>query len=675
LNIDVAKTLNIYYNSQQECNNFVTNIPEKIYGGKFEMQRLTSFVAKLGVVACLGLASVSTGALVNARDLNIDTATLSDAGVEIVPEKPGWYENNSGEIVFYNSALVPVRKYVIKENASYDLVEEKWEKNVSTSVLLSIDGETTGIYLADEDGQLITDAGIYKISGMYYEVGEDGTVKERLLMQNGYWVCHQVNTETNKYEVVKSGWVRAGSNTYYFNRYGYAIRHYSNRTYSYWSNKNWHTFGRTYEKIAICLTYPCYYYVDDNGKLDTTVGWKTVDDSNIVYVGSNGYIAYKLCKQEDGWYYYTYSITLGDWVVGTNSLKNVGNMVYELDGNGKAVSLYDINNKAYYTYEDDKWNQAKNCTLSLKYFKDKYYYFDSDGVMVTDAGYKTIDSDTIIYVCKAGYVSIYITRYNTNNWNYYTYNSTSCEMVQNKSCWRNINGNIYYFCSTGTASRVYFGKTKKAFNYINGAWITIKNNIALTGMNTSSIRYYYFNSNGVLTSYTDRWLSVSSTYKIHFDNDGYVDMRATYSGGSWQYSEYDATTGKWETYTGLTGQTIADEAVKYVGGKYVSGGKNLSTGVDCSGFVYAIMQIFGIDMPGSCQTQVNYGKTIPLNLDLMQPGDLVFYSTGSRYYHVAIYIGDGNVVHALNSKSGIVITTYNWVTGPTMVKRIVEAGD
>lgn len=98
------------------------------------------------------------------------------------------------------------------------------------------------------------------------------------------------------------------------------------------------------------------------------------------------------------------------------------------------------------------------------------------------------------------------------------------------------------------------------------------------------------------------------------------------------------------------GQMIADFACRYVGvGRYVYGGKNLDTGVDCSGFIYAVYKEFGYTLTGSSSGLRSYG--VEVSYDEMEPGDIICYSG-----HVSMYIGDGRIVHARNEKLGICIT-------------------
>lgn len=106
-------------------------------------------------------------------------------------------------------------------------------------------------------------------------------------------------------------------------------------------------------------------------------------------------------------------------------------------------------------------------------------------------------------------------------------------------------------------------------------------------------------------------------------------------------------------------QNLVNYALQFVGGPYRAGGNDPRTGVDCSGFVRYVMQNgAGISMNRSSVTQATQGRSI--SASQMQPGDLLFYSGGSGINHVAMYIGDGKIVHASTYATGIKISKWNY---------------
>ena len=106
-------------------------------------------------------------------------------------------------------------------------------------------------------------------------------------------------------------------------------------------------------------------------------------------------------------------------------------------------------------------------------------------------------------------------------------------------------------------------------------------------------------------------------------------------------------------------QNLVNYALQFVGGPYRAGGNDPRNGVDCSGFVRYVMQHgAGISMNRSSGSQATQGYAV--SSSQMQPGDLLFYSGGSGINHVAMYIGDGKIVHASTYATGIKISKWNY---------------
>lgn len=92
------------------------------------------------------------------------------------------------------------------------------------------------------------------------------------------------------------------------------------------------------------------------------------------------------------------------------------------------------------------------------------------------------------------------------------------------------------------------------------------------------------------------------------------------------------------------GFIIAKTAERFVGIPYKWGGNNVAEGMDCSGFVKAVYNLCGINLPRTAREQYLQGETI--EKDELVEGDLVFFGISSNITHVGIYIGKGNIVHA-----------------------------
>lgn len=107
-------------------------------------------------------------------------------------------------------------------------------------------------------------------------------------------------------------------------------------------------------------------------------------------------------------------------------------------------------------------------------------------------------------------------------------------------------------------------------------------------------------------------------------------------------------------------QSIVSYALQFVGNPYVAGGTSLTNGADCSGFVQSVFGDCGYGIPRSSRQQAASGREV--SIDEIQPGDLLFYSKGGSINHVALYIGNGQVVHASTERTGIKISNYNYRT-------------
>ena len=106
----------------------------------------------------------------------------------------------------------------------------------------------------------------------------------------------------------------------------------------------------------------------------------------------------------------------------------------------------------------------------------------------------------------------------------------------------------------------------------------------------------------------------------------------------------------WLEFRRVLFRSVAEFACQFVGNPYVYGGSSLTNGADCSGFVMSVYENFGVSLPHSSTADRKQGAAVS-GLEDAQPGDLICYSG-----HVAIYIGNGQIVHASNAKTGIIIS-------------------
>ena len=113
------------------------------------------------------------------------------------------------------------------------------------------------------------------------------------------------------------------------------------------------------------------------------------------------------------------------------------------------------------------------------------------------------------------------------------------------------------------------------------------------------------------------------------------------------------------TSSSAKGTEIVEYAKTLLGCKYVAGGTNPSKGFDCSGFTQYVFKHFGISLNRASTAQINNGKAVDKS-DL-QPGDILIFKNraNNAIGHVAIYIGNNQMIHAANSKTGVIIGKIN----------------
>ena len=197
-----------------------------------------------------------------------------------------------------------------------------------------------------------------------------------------------------------------------------------------------------------------------------------------------------------------------------------------------------------------------------------------------------------------------------------------------------INAQIDHLCT------LHFNRDEldylRSIRYIKGDYVYLRSG---AGTNYSYLGMYNNGTPLTITGTSGDWTSVTIGSK-----------------SGWIFSQYVAKgTISVSTSGSATGKQIAELALKYVGYKYVWGGKSPSTGFDCSGLVYYVYSQFGYTLPRVANDQASYGKAV--SADDLQPGDILCFYSGSNYVgHVGIYIGDGKFVHASTSTTGVIIS-------------------
>ena len=185
-------------------------------------------------------------------------------------------------------------------------------------------------------------------------------------------------------------------------------------------------------------------------------------------------------------------------------------------------------------------------------------------------------------------------------------------------------------------------------------------------------------------SYEDTYTEDTSSYneddsyteEVDYSDDGNTVSGTGDSSSDYEYDEYgnvidtDNTVTDYDSSSASSssssgeGSSVVSYATQFVGNPYVWGGTSLTSGADCSGFVQSVYANFGVSLPRTSYEQQNAGTEV--SYADAQPGDLICYGG-----HVAIYMGNGQIVHASNSRDGIKISDNAAYRTITSVRRLV----
>ena len=150
------------------------------------------------------------------------------------------------------------------------------------------------------------------------------------------------------------------------------------------------------------------------------------------------------------------------------------------------------------------------------------------------------------------------------------------------------------------------------------------------------------------------------TYQVISYEDGWALVNTGSAKGYIKVSDYgtivERTYETVDTEAELRNKVVR-YALQFLGNRYMFGGTDPNRGVDCSGFTaYVMRNAAGVSLSHSSSAQAREGKKV----GTPKAGDLIFYSSNGKINHVAMYIGNGQVVHASTEKTGIKISPWNY---------------
>ncbi len=560
------------------------------------------------------------------------------------------------------------------------------------------DGKT---YYGDKTtGILATNKWIKK---RYYQA--DGSMAVNTWIDGKYVGSNGRYTKTGS----STGWVTKGSLKYYYTENGVLAKGkvlidgklYYFDTATGAMRTGWFKVGKK------------YYYADSKGVLAVNK-WK---DGK--YLKSNGaaatgknvisgttYLFTSSGSKCSGWskykkvYYYCI-----DGVVQQNTWVD-NNKYYVLANGARALGWQNIGDDTYYFHPSSGVRTTGRVKIGAY-----RYFFDSHGRLCkgTWAGSKK-------YFASAS--GALLTGLQNINGSLYFFKANG-KKVTNKL--KTINSATYYFTKTGAAAQKTWVKIDSDYYYFQkdgqmvknkwvGSWYVDlsgarTNETKKTGWQTVGDKTYYYTKKGAMvlgwkiidenkyyfdpgTGEMYTGLQTVDNMKHYFYTDGRLATSITIAVGLKEYT-IDAdgviTAEKSIKISGnSTGAKIVNFALQYVGNPYVWGGTSLTAGADCSGFVQTVFANFGIKLLRVADDQMkgpsdaisqDYKRPIVVDfsdIQNMQPGDLIFYGAPTYATHVAIYMGNNQIVHASNSQpypqGGIKISNYDYQT-PVSVMR------
>ena len=240
--------------------------------------------------------------------------------------------------------------------------------------------------------------------------------------------------------------------------------------------------------------------------------------------------------------------------------------------------------------------------------------------------------------------------------------STSGDWVKIKS--GKVQGYVAkQYLATGAAAEKLFIK------YANPVATVNTSSLRMRKSNSTSSKTLGLVSNGTklkVISQGKKWTKVKYKGGKGYVANDYVKLSYTFEYAvsiEEEKKNTNSSTSKNQSNTSSNtsiGVKVATYAKKFIGNPYVWGGTSLTNGADCSGFIQSVFKKFGYSVPRTSKEQAKVGTKV--SQKNIKPGDIVSYAKSGTVNHVAIYVGNGRVVHASNPKDGIKLSNYNYRT-------------
>lgn len=260
--------------------------------------------------------------------------------------------------------------------------------------------------------------------------------------------------------------------------------------------------------------------------------------------------------------------------------------------------------------------------------------------------------------------------------------SSACEILEEENGWYKVkSGEVTGYVSaefilTGYDANIKAMETMEEELLVTGDVLNVREEASTDCSISTSVRNGEYLE--VVEDEKDGWYKVNINNLVGYVSADYVKkvntlpvaveivevqitQKSAYTGATFDVSTLDQSVSQ-------TAKDLIEYAMQFLGNPYVYGGNSLTNGTDCSGFTKLIFAQFGYNLPRSSSAYTGAGTVIPYAS--AKPGDIMVYKYGSSIGHVAIYIGNGQIVHASTPSGGIRIGSAYFVQ-PYCAVRII----
>ena len=235
------------------------------------------------------------------------------------------------------------------------------------------------------------------------------------------------------------------------------------------------------------------------------------------------------------------------------------------------------------------------------------------------------------------------------------YDKSVGEFIEEKDGWYKIvSGNCTgyvkgEFCAAGEQAEELAKEVGTTYAVVNTTTLKVRQDASTE---SAVLGLVPINEELVVLEELDGWVKIAIEEGDGYVSKDYINLRTDFVHAEANQATIESARNIAASSQGSEmGKSVIDYATQFVGNPYVWGGSSLTNGTDCSGFVMSVYNNFGVSLPHSSSALRSQGYDVG-GLSNAQPGDIVCYSG-----HVGLYVGNGQIVHASTSKTGIIVSS------------------